>query len=96
MTENFVVLIEPKDHFYEWIKKMDIFCDRYKTLFLIDDIISDNTLDKKRQPLLELAISSRPRNHLLWLLTQSYTAIPKNLRRQAKMIYVWYPKDKQR
>ena len=96
MTENFVVLIEPKDHFYEWIKKMDIFCDRYKTLFLIDDIISDNTLDKKRQPLLELAISGRHRNHSLWLLTQSYTAIPKNLRRQAKMIYVWYPKDKQR
>ena len=96
MTENFVVLIEPKDHLCEWIKKMDIFCDRYKTLFLIDDIILDNTLDKKRQPLLELAIFGRPRNHLLWLLTQSYTAIPKNLRRQAKMIYVWYPKDKQR
>ena len=96
MTEHFVVLIELKDHLYERIKKMDIFCARYKTLFLIDDIISDNTLDKKRQPLLELAISGRPRNHSLWLLAQSYTAIPKNLRRQAKTIYVWYPKDKQR
>ena len=79
---------------YEWIKKMDFFCAGYKTLFLIDDIIADEKLDKKRQPLLELAISGRHRNHSLWLLTQSYTAIPKNLRRQAKMLYVWYPKDR--
>ena len=27
------------------------------------------------------------------LLTQSYTAIPNNIRRQAKMLYVWYPKN---
>ena len=28
------------------------------------------------------------------MLTQSYTAIPKNLRRQAKTIFVWYPKER--
>ena len=25
---------------------------------------------------------------------QSYTAVPKDIRRQAKMIYVWYPKNR--
>ena len=65
-----------------------------KTLFLIDDIIADKTLDKRRQPLLELAISGRHRGHSLWLLTQSYTAVPSNIRRQAKMLYVWYPKNR--
>ena len=65
-----------------------------KTLFLTDDIIADETLDKRRQPLLELAISGRHRQHSLWLLTQSYTAIPDNIRRQAKMLYVWYPKNR--
>ena len=65
-----------------------------KTLFLIDDTIADETLDKRRQPLLELAISGRHRAHSLWLLTQSYTAIPNNIRRQAKMLYVWYPKNR--
>ena len=49
---------------------------------------------KKRQPLLELAISGRHKEHSLWLLTQSYTAIPNNIRRQAKMLYVWYPKNR--
>ena len=65
-----------------------------KTLFLIDDIIADETLDKCCQPLLELAISGRHRLHSLWLLTQSYIAIPNNIRRQAKMLYVWYPKNR--
>ena len=93
-TDPYVILIEPEDHLYDWIKKMDILCSGYKTLFLIDDIIADNSLDKKRQPLLELAISVRHKNHSLWLLTQSYTAVPKNLRRQEKMLYVWHPKDR--
>ena len=65
-----------------------------KTLFLIDDIITDEALDKHRQPLLELAISGRHRQHSLWLLTQSYTAVPNNIRKQAKMLYVWYPKNR--
>ena len=65
-----------------------------KTLFLIDDIIANETLDKRRQPLLELAISGRHRGHSLWLLTQSYTAVPNNIRRQVKMLYVWYPKNR--
>ena len=63
-----------------------------KTLFLTDDRIADETLDKRHQPLLELAISGR--GHSLWLLTQSYTAIPSNIRRQAKMLYVRYPKNR--
>ena len=66
-----------------------------KTLFIIDDIIADESLDKRRQSLLELAISGRHRDHYLWLLTQSNSAIPKNLSGQAKAIFVCYPKEKE-
>ena len=65
-----------------------------ETLFTIDDITADESLDKRRQSSLELAISGRHRDHYLWMLTQSYTAIPKNLRRQAKAICVCYPKER--
>ena len=61
---------------------------------MIDDIIADETLDKGHQPLLEVAISGRHRGHSLWLLTQSHTAVPNNIRRQAKMLYVWYAKNR--
>ena len=65
-----------------------------ETLFIIDDITADEGLHKRRQPLLQLAISGRHRGHYVWLLAQSYSAIPKNLRRQAKVIFVWYPKER--
>ena len=65
-----------------------------EVLFIIDDIIANESLDKRRQSLLELEISGRHQGHYLWLLTQSYTAIPKHLRKQAKAIFVWYPKER--
>ena len=58
-------------------------------------IIANINLDKRRQPLIELSIWVKHRGHYWWLLTQSYSAIPKNLRRQAKAIFVWYPKERE-
>ena len=88
-----VILINPGNSLYSWIEKIGNLLAGSKTLFLIDDIIADENLDKRRQPLLELEISGRHKEHLLWLLTQSYTAVSKNIRRQAKILYVWYPKN---
>ena len=77
---------------YHWIEKFGNLLAGSKTLFLIDNAIADETLDKQRQPLLGLTISGRHKGNLLWLLMQSYTAVPMNIRRQAKMLYFWYPK----
>ena len=89
-----VIPIEPENNLYYLIEKISNLLTGSKTLFLIDDIIADEALDKRRQPLLGLAISGRHRAHSLWLLTQSYTAVPNNIRRQAKMLYIWYPKNR--
>ena len=79
-----VIPIEPGNNLYHLIEKISKMLSGSKTLFLIDDIIADEALDKHHQPLLDLAISGRLRGHSLWLLTQSYIAIPNNIRRQAK------------
>ena len=89
-----VIPIEPGSQLYYLIEKISNLLTGDKTLFLIDDIIADETLDKHCQPLLELAISGRHRGQSLWLLTQSCTAVPNNIRRQAKMLYIWYPKNR--
>ena len=89
-----VIPIELDNNLYYLVEKISKLLAGSTTLFLIDDIIADEALDKCRQPLLGLAMSGRHRAHLLWLLTQSYTAIPNNIRRQAKMLYVWYPKNR--
>ena len=85
-----VIPIELENRLYYLIEKISNLVTGSVTLFLIDDIIANETLDKHHQPLLELAISGRPRGHSLWLLTQSYTVIPNNIRRQAKMLNVLY------
>ena len=89
-----VIPIEPDNNLYYLIEKISNLLAGSKTLFLINDIIAYEALDKCHQPLLDLAKLRRHRGHSLWLLTQSYTAIPNNIRRQAKMLYVWYPKNK--
>ena len=70
-NDDKVWLIEPKDKLYQWIKKLSQLLARSETLFVIDDIIAGEGLDKKRQSLLELAISGRHRDHYLWSLAQS-------------------------
>ena len=93
-NDDKVRLVDPKDNLYQWIKKLSELLRFLEVLFIIDDITANESFDKRRQPLLELSISGRHRGHYLWLLTQSYTAIPKNLRKQAKAIFVWYPKER--
>lgn len=92
--DDYVFCFEPKANLFEHVEKLSKLLSGEETLFIVDDMIADETLDKKRQPLLELAISGRHKKHSLWLLTQSYTAIPKNLRRQKKQLFVWYPSEK--
>ena len=72
--------MEPGNNSYYLIEKISNLLTGSVTQFLINDIIADEALDKHRQPLLGLAISGRHRGHSLWLLTQSYTAIPNNIR----------------
>lgn len=93
-SEDYVFCLEPKKNLFKYIEKLSKLFSGEETLFIVDDMIADETLDKKRQPLLELAISGRHKKHSLWLLTQSYTAIPKNLRRQKKQLFIWYPNEK--
>ena len=89
-----VIPIELGNNLYYLIEKISNLLAGSKTLFLINDIIADEALNKRRQPLLEFATSGHHRQHSLWLLTQSYTAVLNNIRRQAKMLYIWYPKNR--
>ena len=76
-----VSLVEPKDRLYQCIEKLSQLLARSETLFIIDDIIAEEGLNKKRQSLLELAISGRHHDHYLWLLTHSYSALPKKFKK---------------
>ena len=61
--------VDPKDKLYQWIKRLSELLPFFEVLFIIYDIIANEGLDKRRQPLLELAILGRHQGHYLWLLT---------------------------
>ena len=61
-NDDKVWLIEPRDRIYWWIEKLPELLIRPEILIIIDDIIADKRRDKRKQSLLELAISGRHRN----------------------------------
>ena len=75
--------------FWEIFGKMD----DSQVLFLIDDSIAEEGIDKKRSSLTKLACSGRHDNCSLWILTQAYVAVPKTIRRQVKWLSTFYCKD---
>ena len=62
-NDDKVCLIEPKDNLYQWIGKLSQLLASFEILFIIDDIIANKDLDKRRQSLLELSTSGRHENH---------------------------------
>ena len=75
--------------FYEVIGKMT----DGQVLFLIDDSIAEEGIDKKRSALIKLACSGRHDNCSLWILSQAYVAVPKTIRRQVKWLSTFWCKD---
>ena len=68
-NDDNVWLVDPKDNLSQWIEELSELLRFLEVLFVIDDIIANRDLDKRRQPLLKLSISSRHRGHYLWLNT---------------------------
>ena len=54
-----VWLVDPKDNLYQWIKKLPELLRFLEVIFIIDDIVADESLNKRRQLLLELSILGR-------------------------------------
>ena len=95
-NDDQVWLVDPKDSLYQWIQKLSELLRFLEILFIIDDIIANKSLDKTRQPLLELSISGRHWGHYLWLLTQPYIGIPKKIERAGQGHFCLVSKGKGR
>ena len=78
-TDQDIWLVEPKEKLNKWIEILSLLLIDRATLFILDDLIADESLNKRQTSLLDLCISCRHRNHSIWFLTQSYTAILKKI-----------------
>ena len=89
-----IFLVKPGGKLQEWIKLLSALFSGNNTLFIVDDMIADETLDKTRGALLDIAISGQHREHSLWMLTRRCKKVRITMRDQLKQLLVWFPKNR--
>jgi Rad3-related DNA helicase len=65
-----------------------------QTLYIIDDCSATKELTKKRDMLSELAFSGRHAEQSVWVISQRYNSVLKDLREQTKWLCMFYTKDR--
>ena len=91
--KNVYIMCDMEGKLNEWIKLFKNMLKGYQTLFIIDDCSAEGEINKKRDALSELAFSGRHRKHSLWMLTQKYNSISKDVREQIKWLCLFFTKD---
>ena len=65
------------------------------TLFIIDDCSATKALTRKKDMLSELAFSGRHADQSVWVLTQKYNAVLKDLREPTHWVCLFHCKDRE-
>ena len=92
--ENILIAYDLEGKVNQWIKLSTNALKGHQTLFVIDDCSAEGEINKKRDALSELAFSGRHRNHSLWVLTQKYNSVSKDVREQLKWLCLFFTKDR--
>ena len=92
--KNVFIVCEVEGKLNEWIRLFKNMLKGHQTLFIFDDCSAEGEINKKRDALSELAFSGRHRNHSLWVLTQKYNSVFKDVREQIKWLCLFFTKDR--
>ena len=88
----FFIVCDLEGKLNKWIKLFKNALKGHQTLFIIKDCSAKGEMNKTRDALSELAFSSRHRNHSLWVLTQKYNSVSKDVREQIKWLCLFLQK----
>ncbi len=93
-SDDNIHLVDPGDKLHEYIR---VFVDMFQgedTLYIIDDCSHTKQMTKKRDMLSELTFSGRHKSQSVWVLTQKYNSVLKDLREQTKWVALFHCKDR--
>ena len=90
--KNIFIVCDVDGKLNEWIKLSINALKGHQTLFTIDDCCAEGEINKKRDALSELEFSGRDRNHSLWVPTQKYNSVSKDVREQIKWLCLFFTK----
>ena len=93
-TDPEVFMVDPGDRLHEYLRAFYSIFAGEPTLYIIDDCSASKALTKKKDMLSELAFSGRHASQSVWVLTQKYNSVLKDLREQTKWIAIFHCKDR--
>ena len=89
-----VYIADPGERLQEYLRAFFFIFAGEPTLYIIDDCSASKALTKKKDMLSELAFSGRHASQSVWVLTQKYNAVLKDLREQTKWVALFHCKDR--
>lgn len=93
-TDPEIYLVNPRDRLHDCLRAFYSIFAGEPTLYIIDDCSASKDLTKKKDMLSELAFSGRHASQSVWVLTQKYNSVLKDLREQTKWIGLFHCKDR--
>lgn len=89
-----VYVVNPGERLHEWLRAFYKQFQSEPTLYIIDDCSAMKALTKKKDMLSELAFSGRHAEQSVWVLTQKYNSVLKDLREQTRWVALFHCKDR--
>jgi len=93
-AEPEVYVIDPGERLHDYLRALYQCFQGEPTLYIIDDCSASKALTKKKDALSELAFSGRHAQQSVWVLTQKYNSVLKDLREQTRWVAMFYCKDR--
>ena len=89
-----VYVVDPGERLHDCLRAFFQVFQGEPTLYIIDDCSASKALTKKKDMLSELAFSGRHAKQSVWVLTQKYNSVLKDLREQTRWVALFHCKDR--
>ena len=93
-TDPEVYVLDPGERLHDYLRAFYRVFMGEPTLYIIDDCSATKALTKKKDMLSELAFSGRHADQSVWVLTQKYNSVLKDLREQTRWVCLFHCKDR--
>ena len=89
-----VFIVDPDERLHDYLRAFYTIFAGEPTLYIVDDMSATKALTRKRDMLSELAFSGRHSQQSVWVLSQRYNAVLKDLREQTRWTALFHCKDR--
>jgi len=94
LTDPDVYAFDPGNRLHDWLRLLYNCFQGEPTLYIIDDCSASKAFKKKNEALSMLAFSGRHALQSVWVCTQRYNSVLKDLRSQTQWVALFHCKDR--